>query len=78
MARLARKGRFPRATFVKQVRGRMEPQMKTGEQGWTLKQKDMHVLYQSSFGMAAVISGVSGNDLGQAQAGGAWHAAASH
>jgi hypothetical protein len=78
VARLACKGRFSQATFVEQVRGLMELQMNTDERGWTLKHKDMHALYQSSSGMAAVTSGVSGNNGGMAQAGGAWHAAASH
>jgi hypothetical protein len=78
VARLARKGQFSRATFVKQVRGLMEPQMHADERGWTLNHKDTRMIYRSSSGMAAVTSGVSGNGVGQAKAGGAWHAAASH
>lgn len=46
--------------------------------GWTLKHKDMCLVYYSSSGMAAVASQVFGDGAGMAKDGGGWHAAASH
>jgi hypothetical protein len=46
--------------------------------GWTLKHKDMCLVYDSSYGMAAVTSEVPGIGADKAKDRGAWHAAASH
>jgi hypothetical protein len=46
--------------------------------GWTLKHKDICVVFDSSYGMAAVTSELPGDGADKAKDGGAWHATASH
>jgi hypothetical protein len=46
--------------------------------GWTLKHKDTYLVYDSSSGMAVVISEIPGDGADKATDRGAWHAATSH